>query len=159
MKYIPVAVVFVDNRYGFNHINTRLSRTDKDALESIRGGDLPYSPYNDYYSNVCFNIQYNTDDDRGGYGYAPVIHDCYNLDINDAENVIKLLRKVDKGYNKLRSESNNYEALPSLVSFLKAAKVKRVFIRHLNTVGFDNLSVEDAIIELTKLDEKFTKGV
>lgn len=162
MRAFPItfATIFVTKQYGFYHINTRLNQTDKEGLESVKGGNLPATPYNDLYSNVTFNIQYNADDDQGGYGFIPALNDVHNLDLDDAEKTLKILRKVTKGYNTIRSEggSKRFDALPSLISFLEAANVKRVFIRYLDTVGFDNLSVKDAIIELTRIDDQFTKG-
>lgn len=162
MSYTTFAVVMCDERYGFLHINTRLNRATKADLKNVRERGLPYTPYEDYYANVTFNIQYNNDDNDGGYGFQPAMHDIYNVGLEQAENTLKLLRKVDKGYNKLRNESDNtnrWEALPSLIAFLKAANVKRVFIRKIGVVGFDNLSLEDAIVDLANIDNNFTNRV
>lgn len=151
------AVIFVTKAHGFNHINTRLNRATNDDLVNVKGGDLPFSSFSDHHSNICFNIQYNLDRVDEGYGYSPVIHDVYNLNLDAAEQVLKILRKVTKGYNKRLEESSNHGAIPALIAFLEAANVKRVFIRYYDTVGFDNLSMTDAIYQLTKIDEGFKR--
>ena len=154
-------VIFVDSSHGYNHINTRIDMSSKDDLESVSSGNLPYTSSFDSISGaVAFNAQYNTtgDDYRKAYGFEPVLNDVHNFDLRQAEKALKLLRKVSKKYDALRNESRNYDFIPSLVAFLKSAGIKRVFIRYENVNGFVNLGLEEAIYELTKIDQKFENG-
>ena len=154
------AVVFVNSNHGYNHINARIDSAYKDDLESVSEGNLPYSMYDTASGSVAFNAQYNAtgDDYRKAYGFEPVLNDVHNFDLRKAEQALKLLRKVSKKYDSLRSESRNYDFIPSLVAFLKSAGIKRVFIRYQNANGFVNLGLEEAIYELTKIDQKFQNG-
>jgi|AntDeeMinimDraft_6_1070357.scaffolds.fasta_scaffold05899_1 hypothetical protein len=159
-KEVNYAVVFVGSSHGYNHINTRIHLTTKDDLDSVKSNDLPYSLFESISGAVAFNAQYNTtgDDYRSAYGFEPVLHDINNFNLHKSEKALKLLRKVSKKYDALRNESRNYNFIPSLVAFLKSAGIKRVFIRYENANGFVNLGLEDAIYELTKIDQKFENG-
>jgi|GEM_PF-5281405 len=155
------AVIFVNSNHGYNHINTRIDMSSNEDLESVSAGNLPYTSSFDSISGaVAFNAQYNTtgDDYRKAYGFEPVLSDVHNFDLHKAEKALKLLRKVSKKYDALRNESRNYDFIPSLVAFLKSAGIKRVFIRYQNANGFVNLGLEEAIYELTKIDQKFENG-
>lgn len=158
-QFETYAVVFINKgNHGFNHINVRLGNSHKDEVLDTKQGDLPFSLSSDNYKNICFNIQYNVDDDNEGYGYAPVIHDVYNLNLNDAEETIKILRRVTKQYDELRGMRGVFDPLESLIAFFEAAKVKRVFIRHHNVVGFVNVPTYSAIKELAIIDANLGKG-
>jgi hypothetical protein len=155
------AVVFVNSAHGYNHINTRIDMSSKDDLESVSAGNLPYtSSFDSISGSVVFNAQYNAtgDDFRKPYGFEPALGGMSNFDLRKAERALKLLRKVSKKYDALRNESRNYDFIPSLVAFLKSAGIKRVFIRYQNANGFVNLGLEEAIYELTKIDQKFQNG-
>lgn len=157
-KEVNYGVVFVGSGHGYNHINTRIHITTKDDLDSVKSNDLPYSLFESISGAVAFNAQYNMEGGEA-YGYEPILHDINNYSLCKAEKSLKLLRKVSKKYDKLRDEERDYKYISSLMRFLLAANVKRVFIRYTdNSVGFVNLNLDDAIYQLAGINVDFENG-
>jgi len=151
------AVVFISSSHGYRQINTRIDSAYKDDLESVSVGDIPYSMADSASGNIAFNAQYNMEGGEA-YGYEPVLNNINNHSLHKAEKALKLLRKVSKKYDKLRSEERDYKYISSLMRFLLAADVKRVFIRYQNANVFMNLNLEDAIYELAGINVDFENG-
>lgn len=150
------AVVFIGEGHGYNHINTRLN-TAQD-FDNIREGSLPWTVFNDVSSHIAFNIQYNREGGEG-YGHQPALNDVFNMPLEDAEEALKLLRKVTKGYRqRLQDSSRRGETLMALIAFLEAGDVSRVYVRHENSTGFRQYSTTEAIYVLTGVDAKFKAG-